>query len=85
MRALAKHTKATVVWCQEEAENNGAWFFVDRRLEKVLRELGFENNRPLYAGRPEAASPATGYAKQHKLEQEKLANDAFTITPDKSR
>ena len=28
---------AEVVWCQEEPENMGAWTFVDRRIEAVLR------------------------------------------------
>lgn len=68
---------ALVFWCQEEAQNNGAWSFVDRRLEKVLQELNYTVPRPFYVGRPESASPATGYHKKHETEQETLLNEAF--------
>ena len=39
-----------VVWCQEESENNGAWFHLESRLRRLLgREI-------LYAGRDASAS-----------------------------
>jgi 2-oxoglutarate dehydrogenase complex dehydrogenase (E1) component-like enzyme len=41
----------------------GAWNFVDRRIEKVLKGLDIKAKRPDYVGREEAASPATGLAK----------------------
>ena len=35
--ALKPYGKAqSVVWCQEEPENMGAWSFADRRIERVL-------------------------------------------------
>jgi multifunctional 2-oxoglutarate metabolism enzyme len=61
-----------VVWCQEEPKNNGAWFFVEPRL----RDLGITAT---YAGRPEAASPATGSHKRHAREQAQLLGDALGI------
>ncbi len=67
----------TVVWAQEEAANNGAWFFVDRRIEKSMVEAGCKPTRPIYAGRKAAASPATGLASRHKAEQEALIADAL--------
>ncbi len=67
----------TVVWAQEEAANNGAWFFVDRRIEKSMQEAGCKPTRPIYAGRKAAASPATGLASRHKAEQEALISDAL--------
>jgi len=76
---LAKYPNADVVWCQEEPENMGAWFFVDRRIEKVLGETGHKAGRPKYAGRPEAASPATGLLKRHNQEQAKLLDEALTV------
>ncbi len=66
-----------VVWCQEEPENMGAWFFVDRRIEAVLAKLGGKATRPLYAGRPAAASPAAGYPKAHKRKQQALVDQAL--------
>ena len=38
----------------------GAWNFVDPYLEWVLGQAGGKTKRPRYAGRPAAASPATG-------------------------
>jgi 2-oxoglutarate dehydrogenase E1 component len=66
-----------LVWAQEEPENNGAWFFVDPLLECCLDEAGFKDMRPRYAGRPPAASPATGLAKRHAAEQSALIADAL--------
>ena len=76
---LGRFPNAKFVWCQEEPANMGAWFFVDRRLEAVLEEIGHKNTRVRYAGRPEAASPATGLLKRHNQEQADLVNEALTI------
>ena len=66
-----------LVWCQEETQNGGAWQFLDRRLEKVLRGLDHKHNRPYYIGRPEAASPATGIAGRHDKEQAEIIKSAL--------
>jgi 2-oxoglutarate dehydrogenase E1 component len=65
--------KASVVWCQEEPENQGAWSFMRYNLAKILgsqREL-------FYAGRDAAASTATGYHNVHQVEQAALIAQAF--------
>ena len=61
-----------VIWCQEEPKNNGAWFFVENRIEEALTAAGHKGKRPVYAGREVAASPATGFAKRHQVQQEAL-------------
>ncbi|MBV9117280.1 MAG: 2-oxoglutarate dehydrogenase E1 component, partial [Acetobacteraceae bacterium] len=76
-RLLAPYRNAEVVWCQEEPENMGAWGFVDRRIEKVLGGLDGAAKRPSYAGRPAAASPATGFARTHAAEQAALVAGAL--------
>jgi len=76
---LKLYPKADVVWCQEEPKNMGYWFFTGPRIENVLSELGHKAGRPAYAGRPEAASTATGLHKRHEEEQEKLVDEALTI------
>jgi len=76
---LAKYPNADVVWCQEEPRNMGAWFFVNERIEQVLGEIKHKADRPKYAGRPEAASPATGLLKRHNEQQAKLVNEALTV------
>jgi len=73
---LSQYPNAEVVWCQEEPENMGAWYFVDRRIERALSGL---NMRPIYIGRPEAASPATGSARTHVKEQADLVDRALTL------
>ena len=77
-KELRKYPAADVVWCQEEPENMGAWSFVDRRIERVLDGLDVAARRPSYAGRPEAAAPATGSLGKHNREQAKLVAQALT-------
>ncbi|MDX1921670.1 MAG: 2-oxoglutarate dehydrogenase E1 component [Alphaproteobacteria bacterium] len=71
-----RYPKADVVWCQEEPANMGAWLYADRRIEAALNEAG-RKDRPSYAGRPDAASPATGYLKRHNKEQAELIDKAL--------
>jgi 2-oxoglutarate dehydrogenase E1 component len=78
-RALAEYPNAQVVWCQEEPENMGCWSFVDRRIEGALAGIDVQAKRPVYIGRPEAASPATGLARTHAAEQAALVNAALTL------
>ena len=78
--ALSAYKNAEVVWCQEEPENMGCWSFVDRRIEKVLKEIDIKAKRPEFVGRDEAASPATGLAKVHAVQQEALVRQALGIS-----
>jgi 2-oxoglutarate dehydrogenase E1 component len=77
--AIEAYVNAQVIWCQEEPENNGAWTFVDRRIEAVLTCLDGAAKRPVYVGRKAAASPATGLAKTHATEQAALVDEALTV------
>jgi 2-oxoglutarate dehydrogenase complex dehydrogenase (E1) component-like enzyme len=62
-----------VRWVQEEPRNMGAWSFVQTRLKYVLTP----SHRLTYVGRVPSASPATGSARVHQLEQERLVRQAF--------
>ncbi|MEM9707146.1 MAG: 2-oxoglutarate dehydrogenase E1 component [Pseudomonadota bacterium] len=79
VKELERFPNADFVWCQEEPKNQGAWTFMDPNLEWVLTRIGAKNNRARYAGRPAAASPATGLASAHKAQQADLVNQAFTV------
>ncbi|WP_084861020.1 2-oxoglutarate dehydrogenase E1 component [Salibaculum halophilum] len=79
VKELQRFPNADMVWCQEEPKNQGAWFFMEPNLEWVLTRIKAKHTRPIYAGRPAAASPATGLASRHKTEQAALVNDALTI------
>ena len=81
---LSDTPNAEVAWCQEEPKNMGAWFFVDRRIEDVLRSFNSKYSRPVYVGRSEAASPATGSLSRHNKEQADLVNEALGTTTKKS-
>ena len=81
-REFAKYKNAELVWCQEEPANMGSWTFVDRRLEYALDGTGIKATRPVYAGRPPAASPATGLMKTHVREQNQLCEWALNTPLD---
>ena len=74
---LSRFKSAEVIWCQEEPKNAGSWFYIEPELEEILTEIGSKTNRATYAGRPASASPATGLASRHKLEQQTLVNEAL--------
>ena len=74
---LSRYPSAQVVWCQEEPRNMGGWTYMDRRIEELLATLDVRATRPVYAGRPEAASTATGLAAQHAREQKGLIHEAL--------
>jgi len=62
-----------LVWCQDEPQNQGAWFFV----QHLIHENMSEGQRLGYAGRPASASPAVGYAHLHQEQQKALLDQAF--------
>jgi 2-oxoglutarate dehydrogenase E1 component len=71
---LARYPGAEeVVWLQEEPENMGAWSFVHGRLHRLLR--GHRELR--HVSRVESASPASGIAALHQMEQEDLIERAL--------
>ena len=76
---LSDTPNAEFVWCQEEPKNQGAWSFIEPNLELVLNKIKTKAKRPAYAGRAASASPATGFATQHKKQQTNLIDEALNI------
>jgi 2-oxoglutarate dehydrogenase E1 component len=62
---------------QEEPRNMGAFFYVMPRLQQMVQERGLSLRS---VKRSSSASPATGSAKAHELEQKTLLSLAFTTT-----
>jgi 2-oxoglutarate dehydrogenase E1 component len=62
-----------VVWCQDEPQNQGAWFFVQHYIHENMND----GQRLGYAGRPASASPAVGYAHLHQEQQKALLEQAL--------
>ena len=78
--AFAQHPGARdIVWVQEEPANMGALFYVLPRLERVAQA---KDIRVRSVKRSASASPATGSAKAHELEQKTLLTLAFATTPN---
>jgi 2-oxoglutarate dehydrogenase E1 component len=82
--ALNRYPNAReIVWCQEEPQNQGAWYQIRHRLQEALGG----RRQVLYAGRAPAAAPATGISKIHEAEQTALIHAALhaTATEDSAR
>jgi 2-oxoglutarate dehydrogenase E1 component len=73
-RAVARYRNAKeIVWCQEEPQNQGAWYQIRHRLQEPLSE----RHQLFYAGRPGAAAPASGIHALHVRQQQALVSAAL--------
>src|SRR5690349_14735732 len=71
---LERHPNAEdLVWVQEEPSNMGALFYVQPRLKRIAGKRHL-----LTVKRSASATPATGSAKAHEVEQKTLLTLAFT-------
>jgi len=64
-----------IVWCQEEPQNQGAWYQIRHRLQNPLTD----SRQLFYAGRENAAAPASGIFKLHLQQQQALVEAALGI------
>lgn len=62
-----------IVWCQDEPQNQGAWFFIQHNIHENMAE----GQKLGYAGRAASASPAVGYSHLHAEQQKALVDAAF--------
>ncbi|MBL7853555.1 MAG: 2-oxoglutarate dehydrogenase E1 component [Cyclobacteriaceae bacterium] len=67
---LKGYKNAAVVFAQEEPANMGFQQFIQRMMPNQEME---------FVARKASASPATGYSKVHKIEQEKIINQALGL------
>jgi 2-oxoglutarate dehydrogenase E1 component len=72
--AQYQHVKE-FVWCQEEPQNQGAWYCSQHHFRNVLPE----GATLTYTGRAASASPAVGYISVHLKQQKALVNDALGL------
>ena len=66
-----------IFWVQEEPKNSGAWRYLLEPLMGLVGELK-QNPKLKYVGRPESASPATGFMSSHEYEQKLLVEEALS-------
>ena len=72
---IKKYPNATeIVWCQDEPQNQGAWFFIQHNIHENM----VEGQRLGYSGRAASASPAVGYSHLHQEQQKALVEGAFS-------
>jgi 2-oxoglutarate dehydrogenase E1 component len=71
---LAKYPNLKeLVWCQEEPENQGAWYAKHHRLAALVKK----GQTLSCVSRPASASPAVGYAAKHALQQKDVIDRAL--------
>lgn len=63
------------VWCQEEPQNQGAWYCSQHHFRAVIPK----DTHLIYAGRKASAAPAVGYMSVHVKEQQALVHDALNV------
>ncbi|CDZ75887.1 2-oxoglutarate dehydrogenase E1 component [Legionella massiliensis] len=74
IQELEKYPNAkSVVWCQEEPQNQGVWFATQHNIVACLRA----DQSLSYAGREFAASPAVGSPILHAQQQQALVEQAL--------
>ncbi len=66
----------TLIWCQEEPMNQGAWYSSQHHLRRVLHRI-FPNISLHYTGREASAAAAAGYMSLHLRQQEALVHEAL--------
>ncbi len=72
--AYAQYPNAELVWVQDEPANQGPWTYIGLFLPRYM-----DGKVAKLVSRPASASPATGSAKRHAVEQADLIARAFTI------
>lgn len=68
----------SIVWCQEEPLNQGAWYCSQHHMRNVIHKQNAELNLTC-ASRPASAAPASGYMSVHLEEQRNLVADALGL------
>ena len=63
------------IWCQEEPQNQGAWYATRHKFEELIGE----ENKLVYTGRDALSAPAVGYASLHVQQQTELVNEALGL------
>jgi 2-oxoglutarate dehydrogenase E1 component len=72
--AYAQYPNAELVWVQDEPANQGPWTYIGLFLPRYM-----DGQVAKIVSRPASASPATGSAKRHAVEQADLIERAFSI------
>ena len=69
---LKRYKNAKFYWCQEEAQNMGAWNTVRNYIERTLEIIQSKSDKIKYIGRKPSASTATGNLNKHLAQQKEI-------------
>jgi 2-oxoglutarate dehydrogenase E1 component len=73
-KELAKYSNLdTLVWCQEEPKNQGAWYQTRHNFVNFIHD----KIDLIYCGRPPSASPAVGNLAKHIKQQKEVVETAL--------
>lgn len=72
------YKNADIYWVQEEHKNQGAFNYIEPRIESLLQILDHHIRRVHYIGRKSSSTSATGYYDVHDKELNQLLNEAFS-------
>jgi len=76
---LARYPNVTeFVWCQEEPQNQGAWYATRHKFEEIIGA----GNTLVYTGRQALSAPAVGYAGLHVQQQQQLIEQALGLSEE---
>jgi len=64
-----------LLWCQEEPKNQGAWFLMRSRLEKIMPK----DIRLMYSCRVPMAAPSAGHVSLYKKHQAEVVSRALSL------
>jgi 2-oxoglutarate dehydrogenase E1 component len=73
---LSRYKNADICWVQEEHKNQGAWNYIEPRIENLLYKLGIKL-RTKYIGRKSSSTSGTGYYDIHEKELSEFLGNAF--------
>ena len=68
---------SSIVWCQEEPMNQGAWYSSQHHLRRPIQEY-FPNVYLEYVGREASAAAAAGYPALHLSQQKEFIDQALS-------
>ncbi len=67
----------SIVWCQEEPMNQGAWYSSQHHLRRAI-QVHFPNVYLEYVGRDASAAAAAGYPALHLSQQQEFVDQALS-------
>ena len=76
---LAQYPTASIIWCQEEPQNLGPWFYMRDQLEILQGTENISYREIHYIGRLSNAAPSGGSKRVYTNEQRAICEQVFAF------